>query len=230
MSMRKGCVTLWDYLGKVQDHRRRRGVRFSLRSILALAFGAVLSGRRSLAAIARWGAAIAEKEPHVLKEFGIERNDTPCHVTFHYVFKALKVKSLEGALSAWVKRLSDEHVAGHTAIDGKTLRGSRSGEYEGLQLLAAYCEELQGVVAQVPIPRDGNEITAARALLKGVPLAGTVVTGDAIHCQKELCRMVVDGGGDYFMAVKENQPGLLADITAAFEESPSPLRTSPSAA
>jgi hypothetical protein len=53
MSMRRGCVTLWDYLGKVQDHRRKRGVRFSLRSILALAFGAVLSGRRSLAAIAR---------------------------------------------------------------------------------------------------------------------------------------------------------------------------------
>lgn len=140
------------------------------------------------------------------------------------------MRSLEVALSAWVKRLSDQEVAGHTAIDGKTLRGSRSGEYEGLELLAAYCEELKGVVAQVPVARGGNEITAARALLKGVPLDGAIVTGDAIHCQKQLCRTILDGGGDYCLAVKENQPGLLADIEAVFAESVSPLRTSPTAA
>jgi hypothetical protein len=230
MSKRGKCVTLWHYLGLVRDHRKKRGVRFSLRSILSLCFAAVLAGRRSLAAIARWAAKLAEKQPHLLKEFGIDRDDTPCHATLHYVFKGLKVRSLESALSAWVKRLSDEKVASHTSIDGKTLRGSRCAEYEGLQLLAAYCEELQGVVAQVAVPRDGNEITAATTLLKGVPLAGTIVTGDAIHCQRKLCRMILKAGGDYFMAVKENQPGLLGDILAVFEQSPSPLRTSASTA
>jgi hypothetical protein len=218
--------SLWDHLGRVRDHRKPKGVRFKLRSILAIAFAAVMAGRKSLAAIARWAERLEEDEnKHLLREFGItERDEAPCHTTFHYIFKGLDVKSFENALAAWVKGLVDERVIDHTPIDGKVLRGSRSGETDPVHLLSAYCEELKGVIAQVKVPRGGNEITAAHALLKGIPLNGAIVTGDAILCQRRICRKVVEGGGDYYFAVKENQPGLLRDIELAFEEPVSPLR------
>ncbi len=224
MGKRRRCETLWDYLGTVPDHRMPKGVRFKLRSILALTFAAVLAGRKSLAGIARWGRTLAEKDKELLRELGIERDETPCHATFHYVLRGLKVKALEQALSAWVKRLHDADVVGHVAIDGKVLRGSRSGEYEAVHLLAAYCEKLSGVLSQVVVPKGGNEITAAIKLLKGVPLDGAIVTGDAIFCQRRICGEVIDGGGDYFFAVKENQPQLLRDIELAFGGLFSPLR------
>ena len=224
MGRRRGCRTLWDYLGTVPDHRKPKGVRFELRSILALAFAAVMAGRKSLAGIARWGRTLAEKDKGLLREFGIERDETPCHATFHYVFKGLRVRAFERVLSAWVKRLGDEDAARHFAIDGKVLRGSRTRQYEGVHLLAAYCEQLKGVVSQVEVPKGKNEITAAMKLLKGVPLKGAIVTGDAIFCQKRICGKVVDGGGDYLFAVKENQPQLLSDIRLAFDGPFSPLR------
>jgi hypothetical protein len=223
MSRRRRCRSLWDYLGTVPDHRKKRGVRFKLRSILAVAFAAVLAGRKSLAGIARWAEKLEENK-ELLRQFGIERDEAPCHATFHYVFKGLKVKPFEAALAGWVKALGREDVLDHVAMDGKLLRGSRSGESEAVHLLAAYCEKVKGVVAQVEVSRGTNEITAAMKLLKGVPLEGAIVTGDAIFAQRRICRRILDGGGDYYLAVKENQPELLADIRAAFDGPFSPLR------
>ena len=105
---------------------------------------------------------------------------------------------------------------GHIAIDGKRLRGSAIAQAPGVHLLAAFSDALGGVIGQLKLPPDGNEITAALDLLKTLPLAGSVVTGDAIFTQKEICRVIKDGGGDYFFTVKDNQPALKADIAFAF--------------
>ena len=75
-----------------------QGGRFKPQSILALAFAAVLAGRRSPAAIARWAEKIEENKD-LLRPFGIERDEAPCHAAFHYVFKGMKVKALDRALS-----------------------------------------------------------------------------------------------------------------------------------
>lgn len=214
--------TLWDYLGRVREHRSKQGRRYELQSLLGLAVAAALGGCSSLYAIAQWVEQVSKKG--LLHLFGIERRGTPCHATFHYVFTGLNVKSLERALVRWVKSVLGEEELGHVAIDGKELRGSKHREYPGLRLIAAYCEKLKGVVAELKLPEGTNEIGAAYKLLKEIPLEGTIVTGDAIYAQKRLCKDVVDGGGDYFVAVKENQPGLLEDIQAAFERPFSPLR------
>ena len=57
---------------------------------------------------------------------------------------------------------------------------------------------------------------AALALLKELPLEGAIVTGDAIFCQREICRTITDGHGDYLFVVKDNQPELKADIAESF--------------
>jgi len=207
---------LWDVLGAVPDPRMRRGKRFELRSVLALVLAAVLAGRTSLAAIARWGRAL---EATQLEQLGIQRRKAPCHATFHYVLKRLRVGALEKALGAWV---TQGKPPGQACLDGKTLRASRSADYPALHLLALYSERLKGVIAQMPVPPGQNEITVALKLLKETPLEGVLVSADAIFTQKDICQQVTEGGGDYFLVVKDNQPSLKEHIETAFAKPFSP--------
>lgn len=209
--------TLWDVLGLVPDQRSRHGRRFALRSVLAVVVGALLAGRKSLAAIARWGRSLNGNELH---ELGIQRDKAPCHATYHNILKELKVEALEKCLGRWVGQGGHP---GQSCLDGKTLRASRSADYPALHLLALYSERLQGVVAQMPVGAEENEITVALRLLKEVPLEGMILTGDAEFAQKDICRQVTEGGGDYFLVVKDNQPALKEHIETAFTEPFSPL-------
>ena len=213
---------LWDVLGGVPDRRQASGRRFTLQSILAITLGAVLAGRTSLAAVSRWGRRLSRKQ---LREFGVERKKAPCHATYHYVFKSLDVVALERGLGRWVRTLSAGAKDDHVAMDGKTLRGSRHGECPGVHLLAAYCESLRGVLAELHVPDETNEIAVALHLLKELPLKGKVVTGDAMFTQTNICQEVINGGGDYFFIVKGNQETLRNDIEVAFSKCVSPLGT-----
>lgn len=213
-------VTLWDALAEIPDHRDPSGRRFELRSVLAISIGAVLAGRDSLAAVARWGRKLTEK---ALVALDVDREKAPCHATYHNVFKDLDVVALERAVGKWAQGQAQDETLGHVALDGKELRGSQFDEYPGVRLLAAYCEKVKGVVSQERVPSETNEITTALKVLKEIPLKGTVVTGDAIFTQKKICKKVINGGGDYFFTVKDNQEGLRCDIEAAFAEPFSPL-------
>jgi len=82
--------------------------------------------------------------------------------------------------------------------------------------LAAFSASLQGVIGQLRVAPDANEITAALELLKTLPLTNVVVTGDAIFTQREICRAITERGGDYFFTVKDNQRALKTDIALAF--------------
>ena len=129
------------------------------------------------------------------------------------MFKGLDVGAPERALGIWVR---GEQTAGHVAIDGKRLRGSATAQSPGVHLLAAFSATLQGVIGQLAVPPDANEITAALQLLKTLPLEGVIITGDAMFTQREICRVITEGGGDYFFTVKDNQPALKADVALAF--------------
>ncbi len=214
-------VTLWDLLGQVKDVRRPRGQRYRLRSILSIAIGATLAGRDSLAGIARWGQGLSEEHK---EEFEIEREGLPCHATYHNVLTEMDVASLEQVLGIWVGSLAGETGPGHVALDGKTARGSKGKGSEAAHILTAYCRAAQGVACELQLKPGENEITAAHRLLKKLPLKGVVVTGDAIFTQKRICRKVIEGGGDYFFTVKDNQEALQGDIAAAFIDPISPPR------
>ena len=211
-------VTLWDVFGRVPDHRSVHGRRFCLPSVLAIVLAALLAGRKSLAAVARWGRKLG---PDQLRQLGIERAKGPCHATYHYVLKGLRTDALERQLAGWVRSVGP---ARSLCLDGKTLRASHKEGYPALHLLALYCEQLQGVLGQQRVETTHeNELKAALRLLKETPLEGVVVTGDAIFTDKELCRQVVECGGDYLLVVKDNQPALKEQIEAAFAEPLSPL-------
>ncbi len=204
-------ASLWDRLCAIPDRRGRKGRQYGLASVMVLALAAMLAGANDLRAIFRWGRRLP---PEALFLLGLER--APCHAMYHYFFKALDVEAAEAVLGDWV-RGSD--ALGHVALDGKRLRGSAPAGHDGsagVHLVAAFASRLGGVIGQLQVEPDGNEITAALALLKGVPLRGTVITGDAVFCQRAICQTIRNGQGDYLFAVKANQPTLMADLAVAF--------------
>ena len=211
---------LWAVLEGVPDRRKASGRRYPLPAILAITVAAMLAGRTSLAAIARWGRQL---DREALRALGIMRPRAPCHSTYHYVFRDLDVDALEAGLAAWVRGAGAAAELGelnHVALDGKRLRGSRTAEGPGVHLLAAFCRSLRGVIGQLRVAPDANEITAALELLKGLALEGALVTGDAEFTQREICHTIVDRGGDYFFVVKDNQPRLREDIALLFAAPP----------
>lgn len=199
-------VTLWDLLVKIPDRRTITGRRYRLASVLALALTAILCGRASLAAIARFSRRLPKK---ALRELGVYREEAPCPATYHNVFHQIDLAVLEQTLALWVRGLAGDAALEHVAIDGKRLRGSKSGEAPGMHLLTAYCTALSGVIGQAAMGGDENEITAALRLLKNMPLRGIIITGDAMFTQKEICQTIINNGGDYFFHGK-GKPGKFA--------------------
>ena len=104
------------------------------------------------------------------------------------------------------------------AIDGKSLRGTAKAEGKPIvHMVSAWASANNLVLAQRKTDAKSNEVTAIPALLKALELSGTVVTIDAIGCQKAIAQQIVSQQADYILAVKENKPSLLADIKDSFQ-------------
>jgi len=218
--------TLFEVFTRFPDHRRARGQLYSLASLLTLAVTAMLCGCRSLYAIAQWG----RDYNHLVELLGFNRRSrdgrlfrTPCVSELHTVFAALDHGRFEAVLTAWVLAQGVADLEDRVVnIDGKTLRGSRGHQLPGAHLVAAWCPDIQAVLAQLRMPATTNEHKTALELLKLIPLQGAIITADAAFTHKDFCQAILDGGGDYFVIVKDNQPTLLADIQAGFQRAFSP--------
>jgi len=210
-------LSLLDVLAEVPDPRSPKGLRHPLTAVLSLAVLAMLTGAKGYEAIAQFGR---DKGSALAFALGFRRGKTPAKSTFCEIFLALDVSAFEAALSRWIRSRLPEGEELVLAIDGKTLRGSKDGETPGQHLVAAYAPHCQSVVAQIKVDTKTNEHKAALQLLGFLPLKGTIITGDAIFCQRDLCETIIEKGGDYIFFAKDNQPSLVTDIGAglAFAE------------
>jgi hypothetical protein len=203
-------LTLADVLADLPDPRSRHGCFHPLPAVLNLVVLGLLMGRKSLSSIARLGRTYGTPLAQAL---GFRRGKTPTKSTLSEVLRAVDAQALERALSRWVSsRLPADLV--QLSLDGKTLKGSRDGQLPGQHLLSAYAPQVQAVLMQMRVDAKTNEHKAALQLLGLLPLAGKVVLGDAMFCQRDLAEKVVGQGGDYVFTVKDNQPGLGIDIAA----------------
>jgi hypothetical protein len=224
--------SLYSALARIPDPRHRRGTVYPLASVLTQVAIALLCGCRSLLAIAQWGRDYNQLAPllgfHRRSTKDPSRYRTPCVSELHTVLAGLDAAAFEGALRRWIQAQGVTDLERRIlALDGKALRGSQGHQVPGVHLLAAYCQTVEAVVAQLRVPGKTNEHKTALELLKLVPLQGTLITGDAAFTQRDLCTAVVGGGGDYFLSVKDNQPTPEADIRAAFAPAFSPSGAAP---
>ena len=200
---------LMAYLLQVPDPRMKRGVRHSFHSILAISVLAVLCGARSFLAIADFAQGLS---PETRRRLGCFRSPTtgkvmaPSEPTIRRALTNLNADRLDDAVGRYLQHLTDR---GAVAIDGKTLRGSRTAKEKGRHLLSAVHHVLGVVLAQREVGDKTNEIPLAREVLGQVDLEGRVVTADALHTQKAFAAYVVgERKAEYVLTVKENQPQL----------------------
>jgi predicted transposase YbfD/YdcC len=134
------------------------------------------------------------------------------------VFQALAPVELENSFLGWVRATARLTAGEVVAIDGKSLRGTAGADGKPtVHMVSAWASANNLVLAQRKTDAKSNEITAIPQLLAALELSGTVVTIDAIGCQKAIAQQIVTQQADYILAVKENQPSLLADIKDSFQ-------------
>ncbi len=200
-----GC-SIGDHFAELPDPRIARAKRHALLDIVTIALCAVICGADSWVEVERFGRA---KRAWLQTRLPLA-NGIPSHDTFGRVFAALDPMAFETAFLGWVQTLVTATDGAVVAIDGKTLRRShdRPQGREALHLVSAWATTNGVVLGQVATDAHANEITAIPTLLDALVLDGVTVTIDALGCQTAIAGQIVAGGGDYVLALKENQPTL----------------------
>jgi predicted transposase YbfD/YdcC len=201
------------YLATIHDPRSPRGRRHPLVAILAMTAAAVLTGARSLAAIAEWAADAPQP---VRAALGARRDapdfwSVPAEATIRRTLARLDPEALAAAIGAWLTDRSPKPNRRRraVAVDGKTLRGARRDGRQ-VHLLAAMDHATRAVVAQRQVDGAPGEVPGLQPLLADLDLADTVVTADALQTHRDAAEFLVTcKRAHYLLAVKANQPTLL---------------------
>jgi len=209
-------VSLLRHLEGVEDPRDNRGKEHILLDIIVIAICAVISGAESWEDIAIFGRSKQEWLGTFLKL----PNGIPCDDTFARVFGRLNPQQMQNSFISWVKSVNQELKGEVVALDGKTLRHSydRGAEKGAIHMVSAWASANRLVLGQRKVEDKSNEITAIPELLKLLEIKGCIVTIDAMGCQKEIASQIRQQEGDYVLALKGNQGGLLEDVQWLFEQ------------
>ncbi len=227
-------ASLYRAFEQVKDQRKKRGKRYPLALVLTLMCLAKLAGETTISGIVEWvnlrGNWIRlqldwpKRFPtnatysHILA--GCDGEEVAQAIA-QVILKARAVEQCEDEPSRLVRQKSEEEKLIHTAMDGKTLRGTLGHRRENqppVHVLSLYECETGIVLAQETVKKKENEITAAGAFLRPLLVKGRIISADAMHTQKKWCAGVQAYGGYYLLIAKENQPGVLQDITDFFAE------------
>lgn len=204
---------LVDRLAGVPDPRDPRGVRHRLAVVLALTACAVLAEATSLLAVGEW---IADAPGYVLEQVGVDSDPLlpsrlfPAETTVRRLLARVDGDALDRAVGRWLaeRRPKTTGLRGLT-VDRKSLRGAATARGRKIHLLARLEHATGLVLAQLDVGEKTNEITCFQPLLDTVAdLAGTVVTSDAMHTQREHADYLLARGAHYIVIVKGNQKNL----------------------
>lgn len=207
------------------DPRHTKNRKHLLLDVVVLAMLGVVAGADGPDSIEEWARIHHDAlKKHLSLPYGI-----PSHDTIGRVLEALDPVAFQRCFGAWIEALRGRPCEAvdalrppqrrHVAIDGKRLRRSHdAGRGLGpLHMVAAYACEAGLTLGQLAVDVKSNEIAAIPLLLELVDVEGAVVTIDAMGCQREVAAEIVDRGGDYVLALKDNHPNLFADVGDHFQ-------------
>jgi predicted transposase YbfD/YdcC len=145
-------------------------------------------------------------------------NGIPSHDTIGRLFSLLKPEEFQRCFLSWMDAVVDASQGKLIAIDGKTVRRSfdKAKGKAPVHVVSAWASANHLILGQTAVAEKSNEITAIPELLKMLELQGALVTIDAMGCQKEIAKQIVDAGGDYVLSLKDNQPTLCQDVAQIF--------------
>ena len=167
-----------------------------------------------------------------MEAFGLEReewlrtflelpNGIPDSDTFRRLFERLNPAELSECLYSWLD--IERKKCSVIAVDGKTIRGSGNGNHKAYHVVSAFVAENQITLGEIAVDEKSNEITAVPMLLDMIDVEGSIVTADAMNCQKEITKKITEKKADYVIALKENQHALYSDAVTYFRDMPQEL-------
>jgi predicted transposase YbfD/YdcC len=192
---------------------RKKQAKHDLTEILFIALLATLCGATTCCDIALFG----QSKEALLRTILVLEHGIPSHDTFSRVFRIIDPKSFEKVFRRFTKAFATAtKIKGVVALDGKALRRAykKGQSHMPPVMVTAWSAMTRMALANVLAPGN-NEAAGAMQLIELLQLKGCVVTADALHCHREMAKAIVDRGGDYVLAVKNNQPGLMRDAKAA---------------
>ena len=195
---------------------RRHNSRHLLYDMLMIALCATISGADGWTHVAEYGRS----KEQWFRLFLSLPNGIPSHDTFGRLFVMLDPKAFQEFFSRWVQDLSVYLKDKIVAIDGKTVRGShdKANGKAAIHMVSAWVSELGIVLGQLKVDDKSNEIVAIPELIKTLALEGTIVTIDAMGCQKKIAAAIIEQKADYVLQVKENQKTLYRDISLYMQD------------
>lgn len=217
----------YKHFEEITDPRINRGANYPLMEMIFLTLCATICDANGWADVERYGKAKLDWLRKFFPfEFGI-----PSHDTLGRVFSRLDTVAFYAALQSWTSDIASSIKGQTVAFDGKTVRGSfdAATSQSAFHLITAWACGLRLCIAVKSVDSKSNEIPAVQQLIEQLDLAGSVVTADAMHCQKVTAELIIEKEADYILQVKGNQPSLqtaLNDvITQALEQDDSTTRT-----
>ena len=208
--------SLLEHFAEMPDPRGAQGRLHLLGDLVAIAICAVICGADDWTEVALFG----ESKEKWLRTFLRLPNGIPSHDTFSRVFAAIEPEAFERCFLTWMKTLAGSSNGQLIAIDGKTLRGSfdQANDKAAIHMVSAWASANRMCLAQLATDAKSNEITAIPKLLELLDLRGATVTIDAMGCQKAIAAQIVDQGGDYVLALKDNQATLCEEVKFFVED------------
>ena len=192
------------------DSRASNARRHDFHELLIIALCTVLCGGQTAVDMALY----AETKEPFLRGFLRLKGGLPSHDTFSRLFRRLDPEQFRAIFQRFMAAFS-EVCQGVIAIDGKVLRRSfdRASGKSPLHMVSAWGCEQRMVLGQIATDEKSNEITAVPKLLEMLSLKGSIVTADALNCQRAIAQQIVTQGGDYALALKGNQGTMHDDVT-----------------
>ena len=211
-----GSTSFVDHFGELPDPRMDRLKLHSLLDILFISVCAVICGATSFVDMEDFGYAKLE---WFAEKLDLE-NGIPSHDTFRRVFSLIDTGEFRACFIAWTQAISKAVGGDIIAFDGKTLRRSFDAAtgLSPIHVMNAWSSANDLCIGQMKVDGKSNEITAMPALIKLMDIRGSVITADALNCQKEIASLIVEQGGDYVLALKNNQPSIYDDVKLFFED------------
>ena len=208
--------TFLDFFSTIDDPRIERCKLHPISEILLLTLAAVISGAEGWIDIERYGHLKLD----FLRRFFPYENGIPSDDTLRRFFRRVDPKTFQKRFVEWVQCLSSKEEETLISIDGKVSRRSFDTNQKALHMVSAFASECGLVLAQTKVSGKSNEITAIPELLELLDLQGSIVTIDAMGCQKEIAKQIVEKEGDYVFSLKGNQGTLHDDVRALFRSFP----------
>lgn len=201
-------IGILDICRQIEDPRMNRKKLYNMESIIYISIAAVICGAESWNEIEEFGNA--KKEFFKKRLPGLD--SIPSHDTFNRFFSIINTDYFELIFRNWVREVCQE-VKGVVAIDGKLMRGSSKCDAKHttgkdgfkLWMVSAWSAANSISLGQVKVDEKSNEITAVPLLINALDLQDCIITIDAMGCQREITKAIIDKGSNYIIALKKNQ-------------------------